>query len=183
VLRKPITKEDLLPPFQTVGEPGWADRLRHVLIDYEVPLPESVPAELVTLRESELGVRLPAALREFYTTFGSVDFDGFQLYPVDALEPLTRAWFRQSLDVGQQARLSTLIAISDSGSDNYIAIDPVSGTCYLCSHDPVGISDEAASFDDLVRKAVIDLSWGYYGWPDPEVERLATELKLDLFGR
>jgi hypothetical protein len=72
---------------------------------------------------------------------------------------------------------------SASGSDNHIAIDPVSGTCYLCSHDPAGIYDEAASFDDLVRIAVIDLSWGYYGWPDPKVERLPTELKADIFGR
>jgi hypothetical protein len=94
MLRKPSTKEDLRPPFQTIGEPGWADRLRRVLIDYGVPLPEPVPASLIAHRESELGVGLPAALRQFYITFGTVDLDSFQLYPVDELEPLTDVWFR-----------------------------------------------------------------------------------------
>jgi hypothetical protein len=91
-------------------------------------------------------------------------------------------WFRDSLSEDEQLRLGGLLGISNSGSDNYFAIDPATGKCYLCSHDPAGIFEEASSFDELILKAVIDLSWGYHGWPDPEVERLATDLKVELFG-
>jgi SMI1 / KNR4 family (SUKH-1) len=179
---KPNIKEALMPPFQAIGEPGWAERLRQVLLDYDTSLPEPAPYESIEAREQALGIRLPRALRAFYMEFGPVDFDGFELFSIDYIKPLDNVWFRDFLTNGDQARLHGLLGIADSGCDNYIAIDPVTGKCYLCSHDPAGIFEESDSFDDLIRKAVIDLSWGYYGWPDPEVERLATELRRELFG-
>ncbi len=84
--------------------------------------------------------------------------------------------------MSERKQIPNLLGIANTGSDNVMAIHPTTGQCYVCSHDPAGIFLEADSFDALLQKVIIDLSWGYYGWPDTYIEALASELKHDLFG-
>ena len=51
--------EDLLPPFTAIGEGDWADRIRKLLMDYGVPLPDLVSESCLKTREEQLGLRLP----------------------------------------------------------------------------------------------------------------------------
>lgn len=38
------------------------------------------------------------------------------------------------------------------------------------------------SFGDLVKIGLIDLSWGCWGWPSPEVAEMAQQVERSLFG-
>ena len=98
------------------------------------------------------------------------------------MTPVKDIWFRDSLSPEEQKKLPNLLGIANTGSDNIVAIHQITGHCYKCCHDPAGISLESSSFDELLQKVIIDLSWGHHGWPDPYIETLANELKYDLFG-
>jgi hypothetical protein len=181
-MKKPATKADLMPPFRIIGEAGWVEALQKLLVDYGIESSKRVPEEVVEKRERELGIQIPYSLRIFLTEFGNIDFDCFCLYPLSSIKPVTNMWFRDFLALKEKNQLQGLLGIADSGSDNVVAIDPITGHCYICSYAPASIFLEAASFDDLLQKVIIDLSWGYYGWPDAYIEVLANELKRDLFG-
>jgi hypothetical protein len=182
-LRRPQRKADLAPPPFVIGEPGWREAIISVLRAYDVPLPAPVREEEIAARERALGAALPAAVRRFLMEIGPVDFDYLRLFHADEIVPLEYAWLRRMLDEPEQRRLPFLLEIAAySGSGDVVAIDRAAGRCGLCSHTPVRIKWWLRSFDDLIRVALIDLSWSYYGWPDPDVEALARALKQDLIG-
>lgn len=181
MLPKPQTKMDLLPPFQRIGEPDWENNLRQLLNAYAVPLPTPIAITTIVQREQVLRLNFPPSLRLFLTTFGPIDFDGLRLLPAQEIDRLEQLWFKSSLTDHDQARLSHMIQIAETGSDNVYALDLDNQLCCLCSHDPAGFFEWLPSFDDLIRMALIDLSWSYFGWPDPEIADMATVLKSELF--
>lgn len=188
MLNKPTCKEDLLPPFNEIGEPGWAETIRMVLQDYAVPLPEPSADKDLRELENKLGFQLPRSLCVFLTQFGPVDFGSVSLRSSTGLKTLFDdegiAWFRDWFDADQKQQLARLLAIGDYGGDaGVVSIDPLSGICYLCQHDPLGIHKLAGSFDDLIKSEIILLSCGYFGYPDPEIEAMASQLVEELFGR
>jgi hypothetical protein len=180
---KPTRKEDLLPPFTAIGEGDWAERIRKRLLDYGVPLPEPISEAGLRSREEQLGLRLPEALRSFLREIGPVDLDGIRFYRPDEIGPTNDIWFREHLRGEDRARLSDMLAIAEYASGDPIALEPGSGRCCLLSHDPPGFWNWMDSFDDLVKIGLIDLSWGYWGWPNAEVAEMAHEVKRDLFGK
>lgn len=181
-MHKPETKTDLIPPFRVIGEDGWAGNFLNILSDYGIEPSKGIPEKALEKHERELGFQLPESLRIFLTEFGCTELDDFCLHPLSEIALIQDIWFRGFLLPEEQIQLLDLLSIAATGSDNVIAIYPTTGHCYVRSHDPAGIFLEADSFDDLLQKVIIDLSWGYYGWPDPYVEALARELKHDLFG-
>ena len=103
------------------------------------------------------------------------------LLPPPEIDRLAQLWFKSSLTEHDQARLARMIQIAETGSDNVYVLDLDNQHCCLCSHDPAGLFEWLPSFDDLIRMALIDLSWSSYGWPDPEIADMATALKSELF--
>jgi hypothetical protein len=182
MLKKPETKADLLPPFTIIGEPGWDTSLRQMFDDYELPPTPAVPPNEMATLEHRLGVQFPPAITRFFTTFGAVNFDGLRLLEPNDIVTMQSVWFHAMLIPADQMRLSQLVQIAEAGSDDYYALDSLDWAVYLVSHDPAGLTFLVPSFDDLIRLACIDLSCGYFGWPDEDVAVLARDLKQDLFG-
>jgi len=181
MLHKPQAKADLLPPFYRIGEPDWDTKLRRLLEAYDVPLPQPIPIDAIVQREQALQYAFPTALRLFLTTFGAIDFDDPRLLLADRIDTCKSLWFHDNLAQAEQRRLPSLLQVAETGSDNFYAIDLSTQHCWLCSHHPAGLFDVLPSFDDLIRMAVIDLSWSRYGWPDPAIEELAVAVKKDIF--
>jgi hypothetical protein len=67
---KPTRWEDLIPSFTAIGESDWAERIRKLLMDYGVPLPDPVTESCLMSREEQLGLRLPESLRLMLTGIG-----------------------------------------------------------------------------------------------------------------
>lgn len=182
-LRKPVSLDDLRPPFERIGEQGWADRVRGLLDAYGVPLPAPVAADELDARRAELGVELPPALRTFLTEIGPLDPREIRILPPAEIVSLDGVWFRDHLGFFDRRRLRGLIAVGDYlGSGDFIALEPKTGRCCLCSHDPPGFSSWLPDFDSVVKVILVNLACGYYGWPDEEVSALADELKETMFG-
>ena len=179
---KPTRREDLLPPFTAIGEGDWAERIRKLLIDYGVPLPEPVSEARLKSREEQLSLRLPESLRSFLKEIGPVDLDGIRICRPEEIGPANSIWFREHLREEDRARLPDVLAIAEYASGDPITLEPATGRCCLLSHDPPGFSNWMNSFDDLIKIGLIDLSWGYWGWPDPEVAEMAQQVKRSLFG-
>lgn len=182
-LRRPRSKADLALPRFVIGEPGWQETILSVLRAYGVPLPSPASEHDLVARERALGAALPRSVRQFLLEIGPVDFDYLRIFHPQEIVPLDYAWLRTMLDESEQSLLPFLLEIADySSSGDVVTIDRITGRCYLCAHAPVRFKWWLPSFDDLIRAALIDLSWGYYGWPDPDVEALARACKVDLLG-
>ena len=67
-------------------------------------------------------------------------------------------------------------------SGDIFTLEVATGRCSLCSHAPARFSNWLNRFDDLVKIAIIDLSWSVYGWTDEEIFLMASEIKNELFG-
>jgi hypothetical protein len=181
MLQKPTSKSDLMPPFNHIGEVGWDLKLRQVLVDFEVPLP--VPCSEADLLNCEgmLGMAMPQSLRLFLSTLGPVDFDGVRIFTPEEIKTAETFWFAKYFTEEDQRQLLGLIQVAEAVADNVHVIELKSGRCGLCSHDPPGLFEWLPSFDALIKSAIIDLSWSYYGWPDDEIEEMAEQLKAELF--
>ncbi len=181
MLQKPQTKSDLLPPFDSIGEANWDTRLRQLLVDYEVPLPAPCGDGEIDECEKRLGFALPQSLKLFLSALGPVDFDGVRVLSPKEIRTAESFWFASYFTEDEQKQLPHLLQVAEAVADNVYALEVASGRCCLCSHDPPGLFEWLPSFDVLIKMAVIDLSWSYYGWPDEEIEDMAEELKAELF--
>ncbi len=176
-LNKPKTEDDLLPPFAVVGEPGWAERLRVWLADFDFRFAEPSTEVEIAAAESRLGgVRLPEDWRAFLLAFGPLNLDGAQLSGPEQITRLDRIWFRSHLAERDQALLAHLLQVGECGSDNFVAFNTRDGWVCECSLDPGGLWDWCPSFSDFLRVQLIQLWSGYYGWPDESVEELSNGL-------
>jgi len=181
MLRKPTTKADLLPPFNYIGEANWEAKLRQLLVDYEVPLAQPCTNREIKECEKRLGSALSQSLKLFLSAFGPMNFDGVRLLLPEEIKTAESLWLANNLCKDEQKLLPYLLQIAEAVSDNIYALELESGQCYLCSHDPAGLFNWLPSFNAFIKMAIIDLSWGYYGWPDEAIERMAEELKAELF--
>lgn len=179
---KPRSKNDLLPPFERIGEPGWDARIREFLTSYDVPLPEPASAASLDACEQRLGVSLHPSHRLFLETIGPVAMDYVQFFPADEIRRPDE-WFVDSLPDEDRARLDSFVRVADAGgSDDVFTLHLPGGGVYLLSHYPASHTQCLETFDDLVRIATINIHTGYYGWPDKEIAEMAQELMEELFG-
>jgi hypothetical protein len=181
MLEKPKTKFDLLPPFNFIGETNWNSKLRQLLIDYEVPLPTPCSLPEIMDCEKRLDCILPQPLKIFLNTLGPVDFDGLRLFQAHEIRTAESFYCSDYFSEEERKQLPHLLQVAESLADNVYVLAMKSGKCCLCSHDPVDLFEWLPSFDALIKTAVIDLSWSFYGYPDEEIEKMAEELKTELF--
>ncbi len=182
-LQKPSREDELPRPFEQIGEPGWADRSRSLLKAYGVPLPEPVPAEALDAAEARSTLSFPAAYRTLLLELGPIDLDGYRFLPPDEIERLHDFWCREAFARDDAARLGGLVAIVDyCGSGDVIALEPSTGLCVLCGHDPPGFSNTIQSIDALVQLAFLMLPNSYYGWPDESLEQMVEREQKRRFG-
>jgi hypothetical protein len=168
-LQKPQRVEDLLPPFDRIGEPGWSARLREWLGELEFPLEEPSSPESVVAAEARLGVPLEPGWRTFLLQFGPLSFDYTSLSRPEEIVRMDGVWFRDFLSDAQREDLWRLLQVGDTGSDNFIVYDTRERSFFECSHDPAGFLDYYPDFDALLRVCLIRLWAGYDGWDDVDV--------------
>ena len=181
MLKKPESKNELLPPFRWIGEEGWESKARQVLLNYEVPLPAPTTLEEIQDIEERFSITLPESFKLFHTTFGAVDFDHFSFFPLADLQSATDVYFLDFLDEDNKTALRKMVLIGEP-ADDYLALDIETGSCAGCYHDPPGLANWLPSFHELIQCAFILLCCGYYGWPDEELGLWAEELISELYG-
>lgn len=181
MLKKPESKNELLPPFRWIGEDGWEEKARQILLDYEVPLPQPSTAEEIQQCEERLGVILPEPFKLFHENFGAVAFDCPLLFPLSDVRNATEVWFYDFLSEQDKMALSDMVLIGNP-ADDYLVLDLKTGRCAGCYHDPPGFADWLPSFHELIQCAFIGLCCRYYGWPDESLEKWSNELKFELYG-
>ncbi|MEZ6048770.1 MAG: SMI1/KNR4 family protein [Planctomycetaceae bacterium] len=178
-INKPTTEADIYPPFEKIGDEGWDSKLRDFLTSFEVPLPQPVSAQEIDYRESALSLSLPAPIRTFLMEFGPVSFDYVEVLPIPQISKASELWFAEQLE----ANLDNYIIVANAGgTDDHFLIDLESGKCLLTRHYPAEIQPCLASFSDLIRIACVELYTGYYGWDDPELYEMCTNVMEKLFG-
>lgn len=181
MLKKPESKKELIPPFRWIGEEGWEEKARQILLDYEVPLPKPATAEEIQQCEERLGIVLPEPFKLFHRTLGPVDFSSFLFFNVMDVEIATNVYFYDFLNGQDRAALPNMILIGEP-ADDYLVLDLQNGRCAGCYHDPPGFAHWLPSFHELIQCAFIYLCCGYYGWPDDQLELWAEELVFELYG-
>jgi len=182
-LPKPQTIDDLRPPFQRIGDPGWESDLRQLLEAYEVPLPQPVAEDDLRHREAVLAFRPNEAVRQFLLTIGPLDLE-VRVLSLQAMGTLEGVWFRGHLSTADRARLPRLVAVLDYlGTGDFIAWDRDSDEFKVVGHDPAGIHPWQPTFDECIREQCIDLAVGYYGWPGDDILKLAEEAKRTFLRR
>ena len=179
---KPQTKEDLLPPFEQIGELGWDDRLRSFLASYDVPFPDpATKAELIACEE-RIGTSLLAPHRLFLASFGPLNLDYITIFSASDIRTPDE-WFVESLPDEQRSEISDFIRVADAGgTGNMFTMHLATGAVHFLSHDPLGHRQRLECFDDLVRLALVSIHSSYYGWPDEDIQLMSRELMKELFG-
>ena len=181
--QKPESKQDLLPPFERIGDAGWDDEIKSFLNSYDVPLATPSKESAIQKCETRLNTQLPQSYREFLAIIGPQIFGYLKIFgPDDIRQP--NEWFSETLEEPDKQQLKRLLRVGDAGgSGNVFAIDTIDGSIHLISHDPLGIHRTHKSFDDLIREYCIGIFAGYYGWPDAEIEEMVEDLRLEMFPR
>ncbi len=181
--RKPRSEAELPEPFRVIGEDGWVERAHAVLRTYGVPLPTTASPDEIACAEERLGARLPPAYRLLLLELGPLDFDGIAFLPVSEVAWLDDFWARASFAPEDSVRLRRTLAIVDyCGSGDVIALDPATGECALCGHDPPGFSDRLPSIDALVQYSFMSLPTSYYGWNERDLHDLVDATLRQRFG-
>jgi hypothetical protein len=174
-ITKPENREQLKPPFTTIGEPGWESGLRQLLVSFDVPLPMPVTLPGLVERERALGVELPSSTREFLLTFGPVSFDYVEILAAGQICWARDAWPRQGVE--------ECVTIANAGGpEGQSLLNVRSGECLLVHPDTTEPHRRLDRFDDLIRIACVDLYTGYYGWDDDRLTEMQADVMRDLFG-
>jgi len=181
-MEKPSSKEDLIPPFEKIGEAGWDRGVRDLLQRYEVPLPTPITEGELAACEKKLGSPLPPSLHLLLKTFGPLDLDEIRFFGTDEISSVEGIWFAHALSDEDRKRLPQMIGIGEYVGDEVIVVEPDTGRCCQCVHDPPGFMNWLNCVDDLLRIALIVLCNGYYGWDDERLSDMASELCVELFG-
>lgn len=180
--RKPTCVDDLEVPFERIGDAGWADAVRRLLLSYGAPVPVPTTAEAIARREAELGLALPPALRALHVELGPLDLDEARFLPVNEVGPLDGTWFAKRPPAPLQRVLPALLSVAATGSDDFLAMSLLDGPCCLASHDPPGLFKPLRDLDTLVKVLLLRLPCSRHGWPDSEVEALVDAAVEQLIG-
>jgi len=180
---EPRDGDDLPLPFERIGEHGWVSRAIGILRSYGVPIPSPISASAVSDAEHRLGVRFPSSYRELLTQLGLLDLDGIRFLPPHQVDWLEAFWAKPAFSPSDAESLRHLLGIVEYlESGEFIALDPTTGECLRCRHDPPGFSARLPNVDALVQYGFLSLPSGYYGWPDRRIEQLVDDELQRRFG-
>ncbi|QDV18945.1 hypothetical protein Pan153_36060 [Gimesia panareensis] len=178
-ISKPVRQEEMLPPFEKIGEENWSQKLRKLLNSFDIPLPAPVSSAEIQEREQALALTFPVPLKTFLLEFGPISFDYVELLPPSQISRATELWFADKLD---ENPVDYLIVANAGGPDNQFVIELKNGHCLLARHDSAKLESCVTCFDDLIRISCIGLYTGYYGWDDLELVEMQSKLMQELFG-
>ena len=180
---QPTRPEELAPPVGVVGRAGWEGPLRRWLEEFGCRLWPPATEAMLAQAEADLGRPLPADWRSFLATLGPSPLGDVHFLPPAQIRPVTDVWFRDLLSPADQARLATLWAVADTGSDGLVVYDTVAGRYGRCRHDPPEPADWCPTFSDLLRLVLLAEWCGRGGWPDDDLERMVADLSARWLAR
>lgn len=91
-------KEDVIIPFEKIGDENWEKNTRFILTADGDELPEVVSEEEIQEIEKHLGAKLPDSLKLFYKTFGVADI-GEELIDLKNISYL-KEWWEEDAEYG-----------------------------------------------------------------------------------
>ena len=178
-IERPREVTNLRPPFERVGEPGWADRLRDLLDAYGVPTATPVSAGELREVEARLGVSLDGPLRQLLLTLGPVDFRTNRVLRPKEIRFVSHVWYAGSMPDADRTRLGHLVGVMEylGDPDEFVAWDQRTTSYVRVGHDPARGRPWLPTFDDCLREQCIALAVGHYGWPEQDVGTLVQRAK------
>ncbi len=188
-MRELRTKDDIIVPFEQIGEPGWEKTAGPLLAEHAEewgsPMNRPVAESLIAATEKRLGTALPDDLKLFYRAFGVADV-GEELQALENMEYLS-VWAEgfepeEFMDPEQLALLPLLVTFSEYlGNGNAFCFHRGSGEIYYFDHDTaphlVKLFDRAG---DYLKGCLVKLQEAFF--VGGEGEEITEEKLVDLFG-
>ena len=180
-------KDDIIIPFEAVGEPGWEEKTRMLLYafaeNWGENLPEPVTEELIAVTEKRLGVRLPDTLTLFYRVFGIADI-GEELQALENMQTLadwTEGFDWDEAGEKEKEMLPHLVTFSEYlGNGNAFCFHRETGSVYYFDHETepylVKLFDKV---DDYLKGCLIALQEHFFESSD--AADIVEEKLLEVF--
>ena len=183
------SKDDIIIPFQFIGEAGWDEKTRMLLEAYGEEWGESLTAPLsaqaVDAAEKRLGTQIPEPLALFYRTFGIADI-GEELQVLENMLPLEDwaegfDWDEWANDE-EKALVPYLVTFSEYvGNGNAFCFHRQTGEIYYFDHDTAPhvtkLFDRA---DEYLKGCLIALQESFFSLDN--ASEIVEEKLVELFG-
>ncbi len=183
------TKDDIVVPFQTMGEDGWEKATRMLLKEqaelWGSPMNRPVAESLIAATEKRLGAPLPEDLILFYRTFGVADI-GEELQALENMEYLSdwAAPFEpeEFMTPEETALLPQLVTFSEYlGNGNAFCFHRDMHDVYYFDHDTaphlVRLFDRPGEY---LKGCLVKLQEAFFVGADGE--EITEEKLVELFG-
>ena len=187
-------KEDIIIPFQKIGESDWETNTHHILEaladnwggEFEkCPISE----EKITALEKRLNTQLPESLRMFYQTFGIVDI-GEELVKIDQIKYLKEWWdvpqYTPDFSESDLEVLPHLVWFGDYlGNGNMFCFHNQTKAIYYFDHDSKPyLTKLFDDFSDYLKACLILAQTDLFGdVNEQDVEQWTEEIISNLFGK
>lgn len=182
-------KEDIIIPFEKVGDENWEKNTRFILTADGEELPKAISDEEIQEVEQRLGAKLPDSLKLFYKTFGIADI-GEELIDLDSISYLSEYWEEDNEygpDFSEEDKevLPYLVWFGDYlGNGNMFCFHTKTHEIYYFDHDTYPyLTKLFDDFSDYLKGCLIFTQLSYT--PDEkweEFEPIFEEIVSDFFG-
>lgn len=186
-------KEDILIPFNRIGEQGWEINTKTILesiaYNYNDELKQPVATSDIEALEKRLGAALPDHLKLFYQTFGIAEI-GEQLQDLNAIGWIKDIWAAQpeygpDFTEEDKQHLPFLISFSDYlGNGNMFCFHSETKAIYYYDHDTQpNITKLFDTVDDYLKGCLIFAQSELFGDADMgDVVNWTEEIVTELLG-
>lgn len=187
-------KEDILIPFNTIGEPDWEVKTRIIIEslaeNWDNELTEAIPEIEINQLEARLGTDLPEGLKLFYMTFGVADINE-QLQNFAEIDWIQNIWkaapqYGPDFTDADQEYLPYLISFSDSsGNGNMFCFHSETKEIYYFDHDSRPyLTKMFDRVDEYFKSALIFAQTDLFGDLDQqEVSKWTEEIVSNIVGK
>lgn len=187
-------KEDVIIPFNHIGDPQWEVNTRLIIesLAYNWSKSSAVSCTKQEIEELEkrLETTLPLSLKQFYLVFGVAGI-GEELIELKEIEYLEEIWapdpqYGPSFTEEDLAVLPYLIAFSDYlGNGNMFCFHKETKEIYYFDHDTRPyITKFFLDFEDYLKCCLILAQTDLFGDIDQnEVDRWTEDIVIDLIGK
>ena len=188
-------KEDILIPFDRIGEQGWDVNVSAILLSISElwgagKLPDPIEMQQIIELENRLGTSLPQGLKLLYQTFGIANI-GEELMSFSDMGLLNDIWkdvpqYGPEFTDEDKIYLPHLITFSDYlGNGNMFCFHKDTKEIYYYDHDSRPyIIKLFTTVDDYIKGCLIFAQSDLFGddVEQEDVEKWTEEIVMDLFG-
>ena len=187
------SRDDIVIPFDRIGDPGWIEATRPILqecvgISFDADeMPPPVPEEDIVAAHRRLGA-FPEPLALFYRTFGVADV-GEYLLPPEEMKPLAESfadteWMHANMSSKELKILPDLVVFGDYlGNGNMFCFHRETMEVWYFDHDdPPMLTRLFERVDDYLKGCLIKVQGVFFDDPDLG-ERETDAILCDLFGK